>query len=176
MRRVRIGALAIGAVAIVGMAFANGSRQWSARLLGINEVPAVSTTGNGGFRAEISHDESSVTWELSYDALEGAVTQAHIHVGQPAANGGVSVWLCSNLTSPPTPAGVQPCPAPPATIGGTFTAADVVGPSAQGIAPGEFAELLASIRAARTYANVHTTKFPGGEARGRLNPGRGHAH
>jgi hypothetical protein len=171
VKRLCIGALTVAIVAIVGVVSANGLRQWSARMQGINEVPALSTTANGKFTAEISHDESSVDWELSYDELEGTVQQAHIHVGQPGVNGGISVWLCSNLASPPTPAGTQACPAPPATISGTFTAADVVGPAGQGVAAGEFAELLDMIRAGRTYANVHSTKFPGGEARGRLVPG-----
>ena len=51
---------------------------------------------------------------------------------------------------------------------GTSTAADVVGPAAQGIAAGEFEELVQAIRAQRTYANVHAAAFPGGEIRGQL--------
>jgi len=44
----------------------------------------------------------------------------------------------------------------------------VIGPAGQGIAAGEFAELLAAIRAGKTYANVHSAKFPGGEIRAQL--------
>jgi hypothetical protein len=162
-------------VAAVSVAFANGLRNWSAALKGFNEVPALSTVASGNFSAEISHDETTVSWELSYADLEGSVQQAHIHVGQPGVNGGVSVFFCTNLGN--GPAGTQPCPPPPATISGTFSAADVIGPAGQGIAPGEFAELLAAIRAGRTYANVHSSKFPGGEARGQLVPGNGnHGH
>ena len=32
----------------------------------------------------------------------------------------------------------------------------------------EFAELVKAIRAGLTYANVHTSKFPGGEIRGQI--------
>jgi hypothetical protein len=39
---------------------------------------------------------------------------------------------------------------------------------AQGIAAGEFAELVKAIRARRAYANVHSLKFPGGEIRGQI--------
>jgi CHRD domain-containing protein len=36
---------------------------------------------------------------------------------------------------------------------------------------GEFAELLAAIRAGYVYANVHSALFPGGEIRGQLSAG-----
>lgn len=160
---------AAGALAVVN------SKNFRALLTGFEEVPAVSTVANGNFRARISNDESQITYTLSYANLEGDVQQAHIHVGQRSVNGGISVWLCSNLASPPTPPGTQPCPAPPATITGTITAADVVGPTGQGIAPGEFAELIRAIRAGRTYTNVHTTKFPTGEIRDQIEPG-GNSH
>ena len=52
---------------------------------------------------------------------------------------------------------------------GTVVPADVIGPAGQGIAAGEFDELVAAIRAGRTYANVHSTKFPPGEIRGQIN-------
>jgi hypothetical protein len=45
----------------------------------------------------------------------------------------------------------------------------VIGPAGQGIAAGEFAEIVRAIRAGRAYANVHSTKFPGGEIRGQIN-------
>lgn len=51
-------------------------------------------------------------------------------------------------------------------------AADVIGPTAQGIEAGAFDELLAAIRAGRTYANVHSDKWPAGEIRAQL-PGQG---
>jgi hypothetical protein len=162
-------------VGVVSVAFAGGLRQVRASLRGLNEVPSISTVATGNFSAEISHDETAVSWTLSYEDLEGTVTQAHIHFADTDVNGGISVWLCSNLASPPTPPGVQACPPPPATISGTFTSANVVGPSGQGIAPGELAELIKAIRARHTYANVHSTLFPGGEARGQIVPGS-HQH
>jgi len=50
---------------------------------------------------------------------------------------------------------------------GTLTAANIVGPAAQGIAPSqggvdEFDELVDAILSGATYANVHSVKFPGG--------------
>ena len=150
-------------------------------LIGFQEVPSVSTTANGEFRARISNDGTRIDYELSYSDLEGAVQQAHIHLGQKAVNGGISVFLCTNLGN--GPAGTQPCPPAPATITGTITAADVspnipatAAARAQGLEPGEFAQLLDAIRAGVTYVNVHSTKFPGGEIRSQIDPGLGNHH
>ena len=51
---------------------------------------------------------------------------------------------------------------------GVITAANVIGPAGQGIAAGEFAELIRAIKGGRTYANVHSSSFPGGEIRGKI--------
>ena len=47
----------------------------------------------------------------------------------------------------------------------------MIGPANQGIAAGEFDELVRAIRAGVTYANVHSEKFPGGEIRGQIEGG-----
>jgi hypothetical protein len=44
----------------------------------------------------------------------------------------------------------------------------VVGPTGQGIEAGAFAEIVAAIKEGTAYANVHSTKWPGGEIRGQL--------
>jgi hypothetical protein len=154
--------------------FPHAIKQLNAMLSGYEEVPAVSTAASGVFRAQISRNEREISYTLSYSALEGDITQSHIHLGQPGVNGGISVFLCSNLPNPP--AGTQACPPPPATIAGTIRATDVIGPEAQGIARGEFAELIQAIRAGKTYVNVHSTKFPGGEVRSQIDPGEEHTH
>jgi hypothetical protein len=171
---------AVVVLTIALVVLANGIRNFRGILTGYEEVPAVSTTASGDFRATINDTETEITYELSYSDLEGSVQQAHIHFGQAGVNGSVEVWLCSNLASPPTPPSppnpaTQTCPAPPATITGVITPAHVIGQSGasagQGIQPGEFDELVRAIRAGKTYANVHTTKFPTGEVRSQLGPG-----
>jgi hypothetical protein len=46
----------------------------------------------------------------------------------------------------------------------------------QGIAAGDFAELVRAIRAGKAYVNVHSSVFPGGEIRGQLDRGKEHEH
>ncbi len=142
-------------------------RSFKVRLISYEEVPALSTGATGEFRLRVNRDQTAASYELIYSNLESAVTQAHIHFGQKGVNGGISVFLCSNLGN--GPAGTQACPGPlSGAVSGTFSAADVVGPGGQGIAAGQFAELIKAIQAGITYANVHTTGFPGGEIRAQL--------
>ena len=54
-------------------------------------------------------------------------------------------------------------------VEGDITAADVIGPNGQGIEPGSFGEILRAMRAGHAYANIHTTRWPGGEIRGQIN-------
>jgi hypothetical protein len=146
-------------------------RHLKASLKGFNENPTLSTTGHGTFRAVINDDDTAIEYHLNYADLMAPVLQSHIHLGAVFVNGGVSVFLCGT-TSFPGPAGTPTCPAtgaPGDEATGTITAASVIGPTGQGIAPGEFAELIKAIRAGVTYANVHTTQFPGGEIRGQIH-------
>src|SRR6185503_4085564 len=80
----------------------------SEALQGLAEVPAVSTGASGGFVAIISAGDSRIDWALRYSALEGDVQQAHIHLGNVGVNGGITVFLCTNLGN--GPAGTQACP------------------------------------------------------------------
>jgi len=144
-------------------------RQFKATLISYEEVPALSNTGSGAFKMLIDFTDTSFEYELSFSGVSGSgATQSHIHIAQKGVNGGVMVFFCSNLGNGPP--GTQPCPAN-GTITGKITAADVIGGAAsQGIAAGEFAEVLAAIRAGTVYANVHSALFPGGEIRGQVVP------
>ena len=50
----------------------------------------------------------------------------------------------------------------------------MIGPAGQGIAAGEFAELVRAMLADVAYANVHSTTYPGGEIRGQLDSDHDH--
>lgn len=176
MRRVALSIAVVALVSASTVVWAQGFKKISELLTGYEETPsAVSTTGSGTFNARISNDNSRIDWELTYADLEGAVQQAHIHFGQKSVTGPISVFLCTNLGNGPV--GTQPCPAPPATISGTITAADVTNlANERGISAGELDELIAAIRAGATYVNVHSTRWPGGEIRSQINGNSGHQH
>lgn len=181
MKRVAIVVSLLAFVAASAVALPQGFKAIKEFLTGYEEVPSVSTTGNGRFNARINNDESEIQWELSYSDLEGAVQQAHIHIGNVGVNGGITVFLCTNLGN--GPAGTQPCPAPPATISGTIVAADVspnipatLAARNQGLNTGEIDELIAAMRAGATYVNVHSTTWPGGEIRSQIDGNNRHNH
>jgi hypothetical protein len=181
MKRITVTAFVVIFAAAVALGVTEGFKNIKEFLIGYEEVPAVSTTGNGEFRARISNDESQIQWELTYTALEGSVQQAHIHIGNVGVNGGITVFLCTNLGNGPV--GTQPCPAPPATISGTIVAADV-SPNIpatqaarnQGLNTGEIDELIRAMRAGATYVNVHSTTWPGGEIRSQIDGNNSHNH
>jgi hypothetical protein len=167
MRQKRIQlAAAVAVVAIASVvattAFAGGGNDdVKTKLTGFEEVPVVSTEGEGKFKADISSDEIDFT--LKYRDLEGgAVTQAHIHLGQFLANGGIAAFLCGG-------GGKPPCPPAPATVEGTITAANVMAIPTQQLPAGAFDELVEAIDDGVTYANVHTTTSPAGEVRGQID-------
>lgn len=174
MKRAAIMLCLLAFVTASALALPQGFKVIKEFLSGYEEVPSVSTGASGEFKARISNDESQIEWELSYSDLEGSVQQAHIHLGNVGVNGGISVFLCTNLGN--GPAGIQPCPPPPATISGTIMAADVVGPAGQGLNPGEINELIRAMRAGATYVNVHSTMWPGGEIRSQIDGNNSHKH
>jgi hypothetical protein len=95
------------------------------------------------------------------------VTQAHIHLAQEGVNGGIVLFLCSNLPDPPPD--TPPCPGPhEGEVTGTLTAADVLAAPDQLIEAGELGEVLDALRRGKTYVNVHSSLAPGGEIRDQI--------
>lgn len=144
--------------------------QFGARLRGLEEVPSVSTPGQGFFLGTMNAAGTAMDYSVVYFDTRDIVTQSHIHIAQPGVNGGIVLFFCSNL-APPAGVPLPPaCPNGPGvnSVSGTLTAANVITQTAQGIAAGQFAEVIRAIRAGNSYANVHTVLFPGGEIRGQV--------
>ena len=156
-------------------------RGFRARLSGFNEVHfsagppatlrgAVSSTGRGTFRATLDRRSEAIHYKLTYDGLEGTVTQAHIHFGQHHTVGGITVWLCqtAGTPAPAAVAALTPQCVQEGIVSGTITPAQILAVTGQGLDAGEFGELLRAIRAGASYANVHSSLFPPGEIRGQI--------
>ena len=120
------------------------SRKIQEVLLGVKEVPVVSTTGSGTFEAEISRDNTEIAYTLSFANLEGNVTQSHIHIAPEQNTGVIVLWLCQTAATAAgaAAAGVNPpqcfdvtnpATARANTVTGTLRAADVVVQTANGI-------------------------------------------
>ena len=157
-----VGALALTAMASYGVAGGPKGNLKSKRMSGYLEVPSVSTGGRGTIEARIRNG-SRIDYKLTYSGLSSTASQAHIHFGQPSVNGGIAAFLCGG-------GGKPACPATAGSVSGTIVATDVLSVAGQGIAAGEFAELVAAMKAGFTYANVHTATFAGGELRGQVSP------
>ena len=156
--------VAVAAFILGGLAIADShTKNFRASLDGYHETPlSISTNGTGSFRAMLNPTTNELTYELEYSGLEGGNTLfAHVHIGQIGTTGGVMFFLCGG----PLPA----CPNTAATVTGTVTAANIIGPAGQGVAPGEFQEAIDAMRDGAAYANVHTTLYPSGEIRGQIN-------
>jgi len=172
-RRVRLALAAALALGLVGTSIAlaggSGNRQEGAKLratlTGFQESPSLNTPGHASLTATMT--STQITFKLEYADLTGPPLFAHIHVGQRGVNGGVAIFFCGGGGKPPCPASNS------GTVEGTMTAGDVVGPTTQGFNPGDLAAIERAIRAGVTYANMHTTKWPGGEIRGQIRANGG---
>lgn len=181
MRRFMSIAVAVLATLGSGLAFSDDGSHFSEFLTGLKESPnVVSSTGSGTFEARISKDETEIEYTLTFKDLEDDVRQAHIHIGLPQNAGGIVLWLCGS-DALPGPTGTPRCNVSNpsdnrnGSVSGTLTAANVQNLPANGIVgatpttPGEFAEVVALVKAGKTYANIHTVKFPAGEIRSQLD-------
>jgi hypothetical protein len=159
------------------------TKHFHATLLGYNETPStISSSGFGEFDARLDDKTDTIHYTFSYSNLEGQTVPngkilfAHVHFGAKATTGGVSFFLCDNST--PTPSSPHTCPddgTGSGTVEGDITAANVIGPNGQGIEPGSFDEIVRAMQAGVAYANIHTTRWGGGEIRGQINDD-GHGH
>ena len=128
------------------------------QLRGFEEVPSNASTATGSLRLFINDRAGTIDYELTYEGLEGDVTQAHIHIGQAGVAAGIALWLCgtinpnnAGLAGPP---GTPICPTPGGTVTGTLDASNVIGPAAQRVAAGELDDVIRAIRAGFAYGNV----------------------
>ncbi len=134
-----------------------------ASLDSFQETPPKFTIGQGRFTARLNEDRTELQFRLVYRGLTGKANVAHIHSEHFGIAGSVFIFLCGGGGKPACPDGTE------GEVTGTITAADVLALPTQGLDAGDFAAALRAIRSGSTYANVHTTRFPGGEIRGQIH-------
>ena len=124
----------------------------------LSSPDAVDSNGQGQAIFKLNNDGTSIQYKLIVANIEN-VTMAHIHLAEVAGgNGPPVVWL-------------YPAAPPPVLIegrsdgviaAGVITSANLVGP----LSGMTLSELVQAIDDGRTYVNVHTSAYPGGEIRG----------
>jgi hypothetical protein len=129
---------------------------------------AILSKATGTLELDLDRTAATVTFKLTYSLnFSSAVQQAHIHFGKRHVSGGIMVFFCSNVSTPPPPAGTQPCP-PSGTVTGTWTPGSVQAIAGQNVTAGDFGALMAALTSDTAYANIHTVNFPAGEIRGQV--------
>ena len=161
--KINITALWVGAALAAGLLTASAlpadTQVFSATLLGDNEVPPINTDGKAAFHMEVAN---SITFSLTFSGLSTPLAVAHLHFAPTKVAGGVMIFLCGGGNQLVCPAATS------GTITGTISEANVTGPANQGIDAGDLTSALEAVHDGNAYANMHTTKFPGGEIRGQV--------
>jgi hypothetical protein len=172
MRRCKLlsAALIAGGIAL-STSYAH-AEPFVAALSGFNEIGAqndesgaILTNGRGSLVLHLNKQAQTADFTLTFFGLSSPVTVAHIHFGKVHVAGGVMVFFCGGGGQAGCPTGTS------GTVHGTITAANVVGPTSQGVTPGDFDALEDALTTDTAYANVHTSNFPAGEIRGQIRGG-----
>jgi hypothetical protein len=154
--------------------------RFSTRLSTFSEVPPKANGASGTFRARLSEDGTTLSWAFTWSGLSGPPLFAHIHFGLKGANYPVMTFFCGGPKGNPDIPQKPDCPQTTSgSITGTTTAADIIAlntPGAttdQALDQHDFAGFLRALGAGSAYANMHTSRFPGGEIRGQIAAHRG---
>ena len=114
----------------------------TARLSGAQEVPAVTTNGQGVAAITVNSTRDTIFIQAAFSGLSGPVTNVHFHDGPVGVSAPVSVNLISMLRGN--------------RLSGYLAGAQVT--------PLRIARLVRGL----VYLNVHTAANPGGEIRGQV--------
>lgn len=126
--------------------------QFLAELNGGNEVPPVDSSASG--TASFSIKGGVLSYKIQVSRLDD-VTGAHLHLGQPGANGDVVVDLLRGSDKSPTEQGIM--------ITGSINDAGLTGPL-----EGKSIDILIDAMKEDVYINLHTAVYPDGEIRGQV--------
>ena len=176
MKKFLLVALLVPAFSLALAAHDDDSVIFTANLSTFNEVPPKANGAHGTLRARLSEDGTTLKWTFTWSGLTGPPLFAHIHFGLKGNNAPVMTFFCGG---PKGMSGIPekpPCPQTTSgSITGSTTADDIIalntpGPNDQALDQHDFAGFLNALRHGSAYANMHTTRFMGGEIRGQVHP------
>lgn len=144
LRGLATGAVALALGACGQMRPSQKLEIFEAQLTGAEEVPRVTTTGNGMAEVEYNRNTGTVHWKVTHANLSGPVSAGHIH----------------------GPAGPGQNAPPIIPFTGNLNASPITGQARIS------AEQLNQLMSGQWYVNLHTPMHPGGEIRGQLRQRR----
>jgi len=117
---------------------------YEATLSGGEEVPPVATSATGMAELRLNKQTQMLNWRVTYNALSGPATGAHIHGPVPMGqNAGIVVPFTGDLNAQPLTGERKLTP-----------------------------EQVTQLTGGQWYVNLHTARHPGGEIRGQLRQRR----
>jgi hypothetical protein len=143
--------------------------QYSASLSGPNESPANASPGTGDALVTVDLSASTMRVEVSFTGLLGTTTASHIHAPTLVPLTGTAGVATTTPTFTGFPLGVTSGTYDHTfdlTLTSSYNSSYVAGNG--GTASGAMSALLASLGAGKSYLNIHTSAFGGGEIRGFL--------
>jgi hypothetical protein len=149
--------------------YATRAQVYYATLLGPSESPANNSAGTG--KAVVTIEGNTMRVQVTFSGLTGTTTASHIHAPTP-----IPLSLTSTAgvaTTTPTftsfPLGVKEGSYDRSfdmTLASSYNGSYITANG--GTTASAFAALKAAISAGRSYLNIHSNVFPGGEIRGYL--------
>ena len=140
-------------------------------LLGAKESPPNASPGIGAARVTIDATANTMRLECAFSGLTGNITAAHIHAATASANTGTSGVATQTPTFSGFPTGVTAGNYDRTfdmTLTSSYNASFVTANG--GTAASAFTALKNAMNAEKSYLNLHSSTFGGGEIRGFLSP------
>lgn len=143
--------------------------QYGALLLGSKESPANASPGLGGAKVTIDATANTMRVECAFNGLTGNASAAHIHGATAAPLTGTAGVATANF--PAFPFGFTAGSYDQTfdmTLASSYSSGYITANG--GTASSAFAALKLAMASGKTYFNLHSSTFPGGEIRGFLVP------
>ena len=137
-----------------------------ANLSGANELPANASTATGTALVTFDDVANTMQVDIVFAGLSDVASAGHIHCCTPVPGVG-NVSVAVGFTDFPAAASGTYSKTFDLSLDATYTNPFRNGPGG-GTAAGAEAALLAGLLGGQAYANIHDSKFPGGEIRGFL--------